>query len=200
MPSASSIRSTVRPTALAAALVASALVSTPALAQMADTMEPAPAFRLGAAGGASFASGDYRDVTGNGTALQGSLALRPSWLPVGLRADVLASWLPDVEGGRFSDVGGFLNATLGPAGGSVRPYVIGGVGAVRHSPPEGHDDHGHDDDHGHAGEGGTETNFAWNAGGGLQFQLNRTTLFTEARFVDGGEGRRYIPIVIGILY
>ena len=105
---------------------------------------------------------------------------------------MLANWLPDDEGGRFTDVGGSLNATLGPTRGSVRPYVVGGVGAVRHSSPdEAHDDHAH--------EGETETSFVWATGGGLQFQLDRTTRFTEARFVDAGEGRRYVPIVIGLL-
>lgn len=190
----SSQRTVVRPLTLAASmLAASMLAASPALAQVDGPIQPEAAFRVGFGGGAAFATGEYRDVTGNGTALQTSLALRPRWLPVGLRADLLASWLPDVDGARFTDVGGFLNATLGPTGRSVRPYVIGGVGAVRHSSPD--EVHG---DHTHAGE--NETNFAWNAGGGLQFQLDRTTLFTEARFVDGGEGRRYVPIVIGILY
>jgi hypothetical protein len=146
-------------------------------------------FSMGVGGGPAIPLSDLGNEAETGFHLQGSLGLQVPLLPVGVRADLLWQRFPDEHSGNFTAIGGMLNATLRMPFPIVRPYLIGGIGSMRHSEP--------DEDH---GEGGTSTEFAYGLGAGVQLTLLGFGGFAEARVLDWGHGNRSIPLTIGIIF
>jgi hypothetical protein len=152
-----------------------------------------PGMRVGLGAGPAIPLGDLGDEANTGFHVRGSLGLEVPLIPVGLRADALWQRFPDEHEGSFTGLGGLLNATLRLPMPLARPYLLGGVGFIRHSEP----DVAHE---GHVHEGGTETEFAFAVGGGFEIRLLRLGGFVEARYLDWGHGNRAIPLTIGITF
>jgi opacity protein-like surface antigen len=149
--------------------------------------------RAGIGAGPAFPLGDLGDEATTGFHIRGSLGLDLSRIPVGARADVLWQRFPDEHEGHFSALGGLLNATLRLPMPAARPYLIGGIGVIRHQEP--------DTDHGdHAHEGDTETGFAFGLGGGLEIRILGLGGFLEARYVDWGNGHSSFPLTLGLTF
>jgi len=123
-------------------------------------------------------------------------------LPFGLRLEGMFQRLPegDVD---HEYLGGSLNAESGipMVASPIRPYVIGGLGLVRHE--EHHGAHSH----------GSHTDFGLNLGVGTRFTLGRLSAYVEARVhrLFGGEddhghghddhtGNTFIPITFGVRF
>jgi len=181
------------------------------------------AFTIGVAGGFAVPTGDFGadfdSEEGMGASLgfnlAASLGFTPSALPIGFRIegsynrfglDAGDELGPGVDAD-YGVIGGTINAIVPvPTTGSVRPYLIGGIGIYRPRL--------------NASEGGVsvnvgEANFGFNAGGGLRFPLGGLTSFVEARLTstkfsvsgsddigfEGGSKRIYfVPIVFGIQF
>ena len=82
------------------------------------------------------------------------------------------------------------------AGARVRPYVLGGLGMYHVTISVTSAGSSTDN---------TETNFAWNLGGGLEYGVSRTTLFVEARYISAGAVSGFptttlFPITAGIRF
>jgi opacity protein-like surface antigen len=168
------------------------MVMTAALAAPAEAQ--VRAYTIGISGGPSIPLGsEFREEARTGYHVQGSVGFAPAALPVGIRADLLWQVFPDAHAGSFRQIGGFANALVGVPFGPARPYLLGGVGVVNHTPPD--EDHG---DHAHEGE--SETNFAFALGGGLEFPFLGLTGVLEARFMDAGGDHRGVPISFGIRF
>lgn len=143
---------------------------------------------LGVGGGPVVPLGSLGDQADTGFHLQGSLGLQVPLIPVGARADLLWQRFPHEQDGNITARGGLLNATFRLPFPIVRPYVIGGIGTVRHSEPDA------------AGGDETSSEFAYGLGAGVQLRLIGFGGFAEARFLDWGNGNRSIPLTIGITF
>ncbi|MBA2669510.1 MAG: hypothetical protein H0U67_03980 [Gemmatimonadetes bacterium] len=150
-------------------------------------------FTIGISGGPSFPSGaEFSNEANTGYHVQGSLGFAPAMLPVGVRADLLWQEFPDEHGGNFREIGGLANAILALPLAIARPYLLGGIGAINHNPPD--EEHG---DHAHAEEGRTTSAFA--VGGGIEFPFLGLSGVLEARYLVAGE-HRAVPISVGIRF
>jgi opacity protein-like surface antigen len=150
--------------------------------------------RVGLGGGPAFPLDHLADEATTGFHVQGSLGLELPLLPFGVRADGLWQRYPADHEGSFNGIGGLLNATVRlPMMPVARPYLVGGVGAMRYKEPE--IDHG---DHAHGGE--SETEFAFGVGAGVGIRLLGLGGFMEARYLDWGHGNRAIPVTLGITF
>lgn len=151
-------------------------------------------FTIGLAGGPSFPVGEeFGAEAGTGYHVQASVGFAPAALPVGLRADLLWQEFPDEHEGTFREIGGLANVLVGIPLPVARPYLLGGVGVVSHTPPG--EDHG---DHVHEHEG--ETSFAYALGGGIAFPFLGLTGTLEARYLAAGGEHRGVPVSVGIRF
>jgi hypothetical protein len=152
-----------------------------------------PGIDIGFAGGPTYPLGSLGDEASTGFHLRGSFGLEVPLLPIGARADLLWQRFPYPEDGAVTTLGGLLNGTLRMPLPLVRPYLIGGVGYMRHDEPE--TQHG---DHAHAGE--TYTDFAFAVGAGIGLRLLGFGGFVEARYLDWGHGNRSVPLTLGFTF
>lgn len=151
-------------------------------------------FTIGISGGPSFPSGaEFSEEASTGYHVQGSIGFAPAALPVAIRADLLWQEFPDEHGGNFREIGGLANAIVELPLGIARPYLLGGIGAIRHDAPD--EEHG---DHAHEGE--NETTFASALGGGIEFPFLGLTGVLEARYLAAGAEHRAIPVSFGIRF
>jgi hypothetical protein len=128
--------------------------------------------------------GHLGEEAGIGFHVQASLGLNV--LPVEVRVDGLFKQFTEEDGGWIRGKGGLANVFLPIPAGGVAPYVIAGLGLIHYS-----------DEHGHEEPG---VNFGFGIGAGLRFGLGGRSAFIEARYVDGGEDLRSIPITVGIMF
>ena len=157
------------------------------------------AVSFGIAGGATIPVGDAGDLYDTGFNLMGMLTVQPAFVPVGVRFDVMWHQLggKDVSlpgGGGVGAVpdlrvlAGAANAVLTVSNtGTVRPYVLGGIGLYNLSCD------------------GCEgvTKFGLNGGGGIEFGVGGFNTFVEARFhsVFTEEVKtNLIPVVFGLRF
>lgn len=179
---------------LAGAGISLAAAAAPAQAQVA----------FGLAGGATVPSGDLNDRQNLGYNGLATLQLGMPAYPFQLRADLqynsfggkdfIDAFNTAVDGADTRVISGSINAVFNLLSGSVKPYVIGGVGYYDTELK------------------GTESSrkVGYNYGGGVKFGLTGASVFVEARVhqvndavFNVGAGRstaRFIPITIGILF
>lgn len=177
---------------LAAALTLGAAAAGTADAQLAGSR----AVSFGIAGGATVPLGDAADLHDVGFNLMGLVNVQPAFLPVGARFDVMYHSLggkgSELPGSLTSDLNvlaGTANAVLTVSNtGTVRPYVLGGVGVYNLDT-----------------DGVTEsvTKFGLNGGGGIEFGLGGFNAFVEARlhsvFTDESN-TNLVPVVFGLRF
>jgi opacity protein-like surface antigen len=89
------------------------------------------------------------------------------------------------------------SAVIAPKNGTVQPYAVAGGGAYNIDV----------DRRGLvATEGYNNTEFGWNAGGGVAFPLGKTNVFVEARYhsinTEGPDTERIklVPVTVGIVF
>lgn len=171
-------------------------------AQAATT--PTKPFSLGISGGASVPTGDLSSGTNSvntGYNLGGHVAIATPSLPVSFRGDAgYNNW--GSKDASFSNmhVWSFTgNAVYSIPTASMRPYLIGGIGAYslggRNLVRGGTINTGYN-------EGNTR--FGYNLGGGVTLPLSGFNTFVEARYhhvnLDGGNSLAYVPITFGVMF
>ena len=171
-----------------------------ALAAPAAQAQTAPGVHVGVATGPGAPVGDSRDSfeTGfNGSAFVNWI---PDVSPVGLRVEGMYQNL-DIEpqfgeGGDAEILAGLAGAVIAPKTGTVKPYAVGGGGIYNVDV----------DRQGLVSGGTNNTEFGWNAGGGVAFPLGKTNIFVEARYHSintEGEDRervKLVPVTVGITF
>jgi opacity protein-like surface antigen len=199
----------------ALAVLATAL-ATPAVAQDRERL-----FRIGFSGGAAVPTGDLTTIANAGLAVQGFVQVAPSGLPGVFRIGALYSRFaakdgafltlpPTPEGSGIPRpqapvdgtelLGGLASARFDLSKGSVRPYLIGGLGAINVR-----------QQFATLQSGGTtnEIRFSVDGGAGFSFNLAGADAFIEARFTNifGADkiapelsAIRVIPISFGVVF
>ena len=167
-----------------AGLTLAAAAAAPAAAQGADDMR---AVRFGVQGGLSLPMGDDSDFLETGFTVGGLVDYMPAMLPIGIRFNLdYTRWGAKDLDESASVISGTAAAMYTvPTSGGVRPYVLGGVGMYRGDCS--------------ADECEGETDFGFNVGGGVNFDLGTLGTFAEVRYhnVDGGS---WLPVVFGIRF
>lgn len=192
-----------------AAMVTAVTLTTPAHAQ-------GPGIGFGASIGANVPEGDYSDGAKTGLVATGFLALRMN-SNVALRGELFWSRsdldnaiihkvgdavLPD-DGigdvtGDVNLVGGLASLEVSAGSSILRPYAIGGVGVYRRRVAQ--------DVAGAAQEfrdlEKSDSEFGWNAGGGIKVALAGFAMFLEARYhsVSTDPETNFIPVTVGIAF
>ncbi len=162
-------------------------------------------FDFGLLGGLSMPMGDFADVAGIGFHIGGFGETRLSTTsPIRIRAEIAynrfgAKGVEDVGeieiDGSYSVLSFTGNAIYDlPTEGMVRPYVMGGLGLYRFSSDIDADIPGVGDVDG----GGSSTEFGFNIGGGVAFQLSGFSTFAEIRYHTADFS--YIPVSFGIRF
>lgn len=167
-----------------AALTLAAGVAAPAAAQNAAD---ARSMRFGVQGGLSVPMGDDGDVLESGFTVGGLLDFMPAALPVGIRFNLdYTRWGAKVGDESASVISGTAAAMYTvPTTGGVSPYVLGGVGMYRGDCS--------------ADECEGETDFGFNLGGGVNFNLGTLGTFAEVRY-HNVDGSSWLPVVFGIRF
>ncbi|MHB1222665.1 MAG: outer membrane beta-barrel protein [Gemmatimonadaceae bacterium] len=189
-----------------------ALIATPALAAA-----QLPGIGIGIAAGANVPTADYADATKEGLVLNGFVELRTS-SALGVRGSLFWSrsdmdnplitsnrgvTLPDDPSynvtGDVDLIGASLDLTLGPSLGTIRPYVVGGVGVFQRRVSQ--DVEGAVEEFRDLRRNDTDVGF--NGGLGVRLSLGGTAVFAEARYysVATEPGRtNFVPVVIGLAF
>ena len=147
------------------------------------------------AGGATLPMGDAGDAFDTGFNVQGALHLQPPLRAVGARFDVMYHSLGGKDQGLLVGEAD-LNVFAGAANvvltvsntGTVRPYVLGGLGLYNL-------------DFGGAFE--SETKFGLNGGGGIEFGVGGFNTFVEARLhsiFTEESNTNLVPVVFGVRF
>ena len=168
-----------------AGLTLAAVVAAPASAQSATELRTV---RFGVQGGLSMPMGDFGDAANTGFIVGGLVDVRPASLPFGLRFNVdYQRWGTDIDVD-LSSISGTADAMFTvPTTGGISPYVLGGIGMYRLSCSD-------EDICGEA-----ETEFGFNLGGGLNFNLGEMDTFAEIRYHNVDDSS-FLPIVFGIRF
>lgn len=156
----------------------------------AQSVEAQRPVTVGLAAGLSAPIGDFADSHKMGWNATGSLGFNFPASAVGVRFEGFYNSFEGEDDGILSNpkatiAGATANALYHLGGQTVRPYVIGGVGAYN-SKIEG---------------GRSETDFGINAGLGFKFGLGTLTTFAEARLHTVSadpEDFQFIPVTFGI--
>lgn len=178
--------------------IAVAGLATAALLAPATASAQSP-FKIGLAVGPSFPTGDVSDSQEWGYNFSASIGIKPMLSPVGFRIEGMwnqftgkdvATPLGDVNFDDLRILAGTANVELGLGGVAVKPYAIGGLGMYNMSiANDGTDE--------------SSTEFGFNLGGGIRFDLAGFSTFAEARFhnvsVEGGNVR-FIPLTFGVSF
>ena len=168
-----------------AGLTLAAAAAAPAAAQGAADARPV---RFGVQGGISLPTGDDNEGVNTGFTVGGLLDFQPAALPFGIRvnADYHRFGIEDVDN-KLSVLAVTGNAKYDfTTASGISPYVIGGVGMYRSSISD-------------CDECESDTEFGFNFGGGLNFNLGTLDTFAEVRYnlVDGSG---IVPVVFGIRF
>ena len=169
----------------AAGLALSAAVAAPASAQATEDLRTV---RFGVQGGLSMPMGDFGDFAGTGYTIGGLLDARPASLPFGIRFNVdYHNWGGEdlFEDTDFNVLSGTAAAMFTvPTTGGISPYVLGGIGMYRFGCGDDCD---------------SSTDFGFNLGGGLNFNLGTMDTFAEVRY-HSADDTNFLPIVFGIRF
>jgi len=174
-----------------AAVAGLALAAAPAAAQQ-SVGTRTTSFSI--AGGATVPVGDAGDAFDTGFNLQGALHLQPPLRAVGARFDVMYHSLGSkqqllVGEADLNVLAGLANVVLTVANsGTVRPYVLGGLGIYNLDFGGGFD---------------SETKFGINGGGGIEFGVGGFNTFVEARLhsiFTEDTNTNLVPVVFGVRF
>jgi opacity protein-like surface antigen len=175
-----------------AALALGVAVAAPSAA--AQDVAGTRAVSFGIAGGATLPVGDASDFYDTGFNLMGSINVQPAYMPVGARFDVMYHSLGGKDVGIFEAedlniLAGNANVVLTVSNtGTVRPYVLGGVGIYNLDA---------------GGSSESVTKFGLNGGGGIEFDVGGFNTFVEARlhsiFTEDSK-TNVVPVVFGIRF
>lgn len=184
-------------------IAACAVIPAVSHAQSSTTSRP---ISFGIMGGASVPVGDLGDAVDLGYTLGAHILFAPSKLPnLAFRGDLtFDSWKFKDDGftatdGNTRTIGVMGNVILKSSSAmAIKPYAIGGVG-LANSKASGSITV--------AGvtlsrDTNSESNFAAQVGGGLEFQLSGFTTFIEAKYVNAfaDKNASWIPITFGIRF
>lgn len=140
------------------------------------------------AAGAAVPVGNTADELKMGYNATLGIGIKPPLAPIGLRIDgMYNSFDSKVGTGTGRILAGTANVTLSALAMPVG-YLIGGLGMYNLSA---------------SGGGGSETDFGFNAGAGLNFPLTGFSTFLEARFHFVNtelESTKFIPITFGLRF
>ena len=172
-----------------------ALAAAPARAQLGG-VNP---FSFGVSGGAAIPTGDLADGVKTGYTIDGLVAVRIPTSPVSFRGEVGYTRF-DIKNSdaSFDIVSGVANLVLGlsPGGAyTVRPYLIGGVGAYGGRRIERRGNVTITSDR--------EVKFGLNGGVGIEIPLSGITGFGEIRYTSvftEGSNTNFLPIRFGIRF
>lgn len=160
-----------------------------ALLFAASTAEAQRPVSFGVLAGASLPTGDTGDGFDTGFNLGLTAGFVPAMVPFGVRFDGM--WHQLAEKGHDHNLrvlSGTANAQVHLPMTGMSPYLIGGIGMYNVNLEE---------------HGDAQTEFGWNLGAGLRFQLAGFATFAEARFnrvsMDGGN-LSIVPISFGIMF
>ena len=181
----------MRKRVLVAAVAGLALAAAPAAAQESIGTRTT-SFSIG--GGATLPIGDAGDAFDTGFNLQGSLHLQPPLRAVGARFDVMYHSMGVKEDLLIGEAD--LNVLAGAANvvltvsntGTMRPYVLGGLGLYNLD---------------FGGGSSSETKAGLNGGGGVEFGVGGFTTFIEARLhsiFTEESNTNLVPVVFGVRF
>ena len=171
---------------LAILALALGLFATPGLGAQA---QPTEGIRFGVGGGLTLPIGTYGDFDKAGWHVMGVLQFPIGQSPLHGRVDAMYGQTShDVGSGNTTLTGatGDLLYHLGNRASSVRPYVLGGLGFYNVD-----------------GGGGSESKFAFGAGGGILFSIGTMHAFLEGRYMSvqtSGSSLNFLPITLGLLF
>ncbi len=162
------------------------LCATPGLGAQA---QPTEGIRFGVGGGLTMPIGTYGDFAKAGWHALGVLQFPIGQSPLHGRVDAMYGQTShDVGSGSTTLTGatGDLVYHIGDRASSVRPYILGGVGFYNVD-----------------GGGGSESKFAFGAGGGILFSIGTMHAFLEGRYMSvqtSGNSLSFLPITLGLLF
>ena len=160
-----------------------------AFAVSARAQSTSSAMHFNIAAGATLPTGTFSDAVDLGYHVTGGIGLQDRSSSLGFRGEVSYNGFSGKNGGSNGHVTGFtanFSYDLGSAGATAsKLYMIGGVGFYNSG-----------------GEnGGSDTNFGWNVGGGFRFPLSGFSAYLEARFHSvSNTDIRYVPISFGLIF
>lgn len=163
-----------------------------ALVFTASAAEAQRPVQFGVAAGASMPMGDFGDAAETGWHAGVVLGLSMPTAPVGVRIDGMYNSFGFAEGidETWNIISVTANATWGlpMAAAPLSPYLIGGLGMYRLGTSIEDTD--------------AETDFGFNVGAGVKFNLQGFGTFIEARYnsVQSEGDLNYLPITFGIMF
>lgn len=152
--------------------------------------QPTEGVRFGVGGGITLPTGDYGTVDKAGWHVLGLIQFPISQSAIHLRFDALYGSTSHKSGfasGNTKLAGGTADLLyhFGDPRGSVRPYVLGGLGFFNVS------------------DGSSTSKFAFGLGGGILFGVGTMHAFAEGRYISiqtSGSSLTFIPISVGLMF
>ena len=165
--------------------------------------QSAPGVHVGVAAGPGAPVSDTRDTHETGFNGSAFVNWTPTVSPLGLRVEgmyqnmgIESEFTPN-DDANTEILAGLAGAVIAPKNGTVKPYGVAGGGVYNVDI----------DAAGVPGtSGGNNTEFGWNAGGGLAFPIGQTNIFVEARYHsinndgDNAERIKLVPVTVGIVF
>ncbi len=148
---------------------------------------------FGVAGGLLMPMGDYNTADKPGFIAGAGVRIPIGTAPVAVRLEGTYSQTShDGVGGKTKIIGGMASLVYAfQAGGSVTPYVLGGLGYYNAKVDV-------------TGFGSaSESKFGFGGGGGLRFPMGGASLFVEARYISvqtSGSALAFVPIIAGVSF
>lgn len=175
-----------------------AMVVVPAVSQAQHRAPASNPVRWSAGLGLAMPQSDYADGVGTGMHIEGMGSKALSGSPAFLRGELGFARFgeKDNSGVTSNQITGALDLGYNfVSSSSVKPYVLGGLGAYRTSMSV-------DLGAGNATVNDNKTNLGFNAGVGMRFKMAGHVAYVEGRYVDGGnwEGAKIasLPIAFGL--
>jgi hypothetical protein len=164
------------------------LCATPVLG--AQQTQPTEGIRFGVGGGLTLPMGNYADVDKAGWHVMGLIQFPISQSPIHARFDAMygqtSRKAPASGNTTLTGATGDLVYHLGNRASTVRPYVVGGLGFYNVD-----------------GGGGSDTKFAFGAGGGILFSIGTMHAFLETRYMSiqrSGSSYTFLPVTLGLMF
>jgi opacity protein-like surface antigen len=177
---------------------AAAIAFVPAVSQAQQHRSASQPVKFSAALGVALPQSDYADGVGTGLHIEGMASKRLSASPAFLRGELGYAHFgeKDNSGVTSNQVAAALDLGYNfVASSSVKPYVLGGLGAYRTSISQ-------DLGTGNATVNDNTTNLGFNAGVGMRFKMAGHVAYVEGRYVDQGNwnGAKIatLPIAFGL--